>query len=142
MVPADSEHVEPEDSVSDEFEKRMAAKKAEESEEENKQAEAEAKKVEEAAAGADLNKPMSPEELEAMDPIERYKRAESLLAKHIEQTNIFLRQIGEHFAHALKEMDYKIQDEHKHAVFTKEALRTLFKRCFGHDIYGENNEAV
>ncbi len=107
-----------------EFEKRMALKKMQEEE-------AADSEQDEAEANGWPAQKLTPEEHEALTPEQRYRRAETILTSHVESTNKFMQRIGQAFSFAMQDLEYKQQDGHKHAVFSKEILRDLFKRAFG-----------
>ncbi len=115
-----------------EFEKRMALKQMEE------EREAKSEKDEEEANGF-ASKVLTVEELEALTPEQRYRRSETILSSHIKATNNFMQRVGAAFSFAMQDLEYKQADGHKHAVFSKEIVRDLFKRAFGKSMEDAGN---
>ncbi len=107
-----------------EFEKRMALKQMEEER-------VEREKADEEEANGFASKVLTVEELEALTPEQRYRRSETILSSHIRATNNFMQRVGAAFSFAMQDLEYKQADGHKHAVFSKEIVRDLFKRAFG-----------
>ena len=105
-----------------EFENRLAKKKADEDAEE-------ARKIE--AEKSNPLRPLTEEEFSALSWEDRAVRAEALLGNQVKAMNSFLLKLGKAFQHSITDLEYKQQDGHKHAVFSKEIVRDLFKRAFG-----------
>ncbi len=105
-----------------EFETRLAKKKADEDAEE-------ARKISDEKSNP--LRPLTEEEFSDLSWEDRAVRAEALLGNQAKAMNAFLLKLGKAFQHAITDLEYKQQDGHKHAVFSKEIVRDLFKRAFG-----------